>query len=118
MACQGFARSARRDEAIGLAQRAQQVGAGDEAPQLPALQHQHAPAQSRQGGGQVGGVIAPGGRLIAAQPLPGLQASARPDPRDVPNNHLSYAVQWFLFALTALVIYVLAVRKKWRATAA
>ena len=36
----------------------------------------------------------------------------------IPNNHLSYAVQWFLFALTALVIYVLAVRKKWRATAA
>ena len=38
---------------------------------------------------------------------------AAPDPRDVPNNHLSYAVQWFLFALTAVVIYILALRKRW-----
>jgi surfeit locus 1 family protein len=63
-------------------------------------------------GGELGGVIAPGGRLVADQPLPGLEASARPDPRDVPNNHWSYAVQWFLFALTALVIYTLALRKR------
>ena len=27
-------------------------------------------------------------------------------------NHLSYAVQWFLFALIAIVIYGLAVRQK------
>ena len=46
----------------------------------------------------------------------GLDQLAPPDPRDMPNNHLSYAVQWFLFALTALVIYFLALRKKWRAT--
>ncbi|HNJ47416.1 MAG TPA: SURF1 family protein, partial [Novosphingobium sp.] len=31
---------------------------------------------------------------------------------DIPNNHLSYAVQWFLFAATALVIYGLALRKR------
>ncbi|NBO00626.1 MAG: hypothetical protein EBV21_04095 [Betaproteobacteria bacterium] len=31
---------------------------------------------------------------------------------DLPNNHLSYAVQWFLFAFVALVIYALAVRKR------
>jgi surfeit locus 1 family protein len=30
----------------------------------------------------------------------------------VPNNHLSYAVQWFLFAAIASVIYVLAVRRR------
>jgi surfeit locus 1 family protein len=65
-------------------------------------------------GGQVAGVIAPGGRLIADQPLPGLEASARPDPRALPNNHWSYAVQWFLFAMTALVIYALALRKRLR----
>jgi surfeit locus 1 family protein len=41
-----------------------------------------------------------------------LQPNARPDPNDIPNNHLSYAVQWFLFALTALVIYGLALRKR------
>jgi surfeit locus 1 family protein len=70
------------------------------------------PASLNWSGGEVGGVIAPGGRLIADQPLPGLQANARPDPRDVPNNHWSYAAQWFLFALTALVIYALALRKR------
>jgi surfeit locus 1 family protein len=32
----------------------------------------------------------------------------------VPNNHLSYAIQWFFFATTAVVIYVLALRKRWR----
>ena len=63
-------------------------------------------------GGTVIGIIAPGPRLVADPPLAGLQANARPDPSDLPNNHLSYAVQWFLFAGVALVIYVLAVRKR------
>ena len=49
-----------------------------------------------------------------APPQAGLTQLAAPDPRDVPNNHLSYAVQWFLFAVTALVIYGLALRKRWR----
>ncbi len=67
-------------------------------------------------GGEVGGMIAPGiaapARLFADVPLAGLEANARPDPKDLPNNHWSYAVQWFLFALTALVIYALALRKR------
>jgi surfeit locus 1 family protein len=67
-------------------------------------------------GGLVHGTIAPGGefglRLVADPPLAGLEAIARPDPSNIPNNHLSYAVQWFLFAATALVIYLLAVRKR------
>lgn len=50
--------------------------------------------------------------LVADDPAPGLAASARPDPSSVPNNHLAYAVQWFLFALAAAVIYLLALR--WR----
>lgn len=50
--------------------------------------------------------------LISATAAPGLQATAKPDLSSVPNNHLSYAVQWFLFALVASVIYVLALR--WR----
>jgi surfeit locus 1 family protein len=37
---------------------------------------------------------------------------ARPDPRDIPNNHLAYAVQWFLFATVAAVIYALALAKR------
>ncbi len=74
------------------------------------------PRQVEWAGGEVLGFVAPGvddgARLIASPPLAGLAASARPDPRDMPNNHLAYAVQWFVFALTAAVIYVLAVRKR------
>jgi surfeit locus 1 family protein len=51
-------------------------------------------------------------RIVADPPLGGLEANARPDPRDLPNNHFSYAVQWFLFAATALVIYAIAVWKR------
>lgn len=64
--------------------------------------------------GRIEGIIAPGPRLVADPPQLGLEANAKPDPADVPDNHLSYAVQWFLFALTALAIYALALRKKWR----
>lgn len=53
-----------------------------------------------------------GSRVIANPPLAGLQANAVPDPKDLPNNHWSYAIQWFAFALTALVIYGLALRKR------
>ena len=67
-------------------------------------------------GGLVSGVIAPDRqnrmRLVAATAGPGLEAAAPPSPDTIPNNHLSYAVQWFLFAAIALVIYVLALR--WR----
>ena len=73
------------------------------------------PVQWR-GGATVTGVVVPGGELkyhiVADPPLAGLQPNARPDPRDLPNNHLSYAVQWFLFAATALVIYCIALRKR------
>ncbi|WP_324806356.1 SURF1 family protein [Sphingomonas sp. LY29] len=69
-------------------------------------------------GGLVSGVIAPDRiariRLVAASPGPGLSQSAPPSPASIPNNHLSYAVQWFLFAGIALVIYVLALRGRWR----
>ena len=65
-------------------------------------------------GGEVMGVIAPGPRLVADPPVAGLAAMARPDPADLPNNHLAYAGQWFFFAITALVIYVLALRRRQR----
>ena len=60
-------------------------------------------------GGEVAGTIAPGPRLVADPPLAGLEANAAPDPAEIPNNHLAYAVQWFLFAAVAMVIYPLAV---------
>ena len=74
------------------------------------------PRQDHWAGGAVTGTVAPGAgeaiRIIADPPLDGLEANARPDPANIANNHLSYAVQWFLFALTALVIYALALRKR------
>ncbi len=66
-------------------------------------------------GGKLTGVFAPLGenyKVVASEPLVGLEPLAKPDPRDLPNNHLAYAGQWFFFALTALVIYLLAIRKK------
>lgn len=63
-------------------------------------------------GGTVAGIVAPGPRLIADPPQAGLDANEQPDPADIPNNHLSYAVQWFLFAGVAVVIYALALRKR------
>ena len=73
-------------------------------------------------GGLVSGMIAPDRlsrmRLVAATPGPGLAASASPSPANIPNNHLSYAIQWFLFALIAVVIYLLALRQRARKEAA
>ncbi|MBX7495600.1 SURF1 family protein [Qipengyuania sp. 6B39] len=63
-------------------------------------------------GGEVRGVIAPGGRVVSSEGLAGLEPLAAPDPQNLPNNHLAYAGQWFFFALTALVIYVLALRRR------
>ena len=69
-------------------------------------------------GGPVTGMIAPDRdhviRLVADGAPPGLQPSAMPSAESISNNHRLYAVQWFLFAVIALVIYVLAVRKRAR----
>lgn len=50
--------------------------------------------------------------LVADVPAPGLAASAPPDPSSIPNNHLAYAVQWFIFAGLASLIYALALRRR------
>ena len=67
-------------------------------------------------GGTVTGTLAPArehaARLVADPPLAGLHALAKPDPGSIPNNHFAYAMQWFLFALTALAIYAIALRKR------
>jgi len=72
-------------------------------------------------GGLVSGIIAPDSRsrmrLVAATPAPGLQANAPPSLSAIPNNHRSYALQWFAFALMALVIYGLALRQRLAAAA-
>lgn len=73
-------------------------------------------AGGRWQGGQVSGIVVPDSRhrmrLIAEQPGPGLAPSALPSVESIPNNHLFYAVQWFLFAAMAVVIYLLALRKR------
>lgn len=67
-------------------------------------------------GGLVEGVIAPEKaqliRLVASKPVAGLARLAPPSPDQIPNNHLLYAIQWFIFATAAAIIYVLAVRKR------
>jgi len=62
------------------------------------------------------GTVEPDGPIIltAATPAPGLTASAAPAIADIPNNHLMYAFQWFFFAATAALIYVLALRRRRR----
>ncbi|WP_422344629.1 SURF1 family protein [Parasphingorhabdus sp.] len=72
------------------------------------------PADPEWSGGIVNGVIAPDSqhivRLVSSQPVAGLQKIHAPSTDDVPNNHMAYAVQWFLFAGIALTIYILALR--------
>lgn len=55
--------------------------------------------------------------LYAERPLSGLIPVAQPTPDmanvTTPDGHRSYAMQWFLFAIAALTIYILAVRRRW-----
>ena len=73
-------------------------------------------------GGLVSGIIAPDRRsvmrLVAATAPPGLQPSAPPSTSSISNNHRLYALQWFSFAAIALIIYVLALRQRWKKEAA
>jgi surfeit locus 1 family protein len=57
----------------------------------------------------------PGLLLIAATPASRLEISASPTPLEIPNNHMAYAVQWFIFAAIAALIYALALRRRWKA---
>ncbi|MGL4314191.1 MAG: SURF1 family protein [Sphingomonas sp.] len=52
--------------------------------------------------------------IIADQSPVGLSPSPRPSPAAIPNNHLAYAVQWFIFAALAVIIYALALRRRAR----
>lgn len=74
------------------------------------------PQSPRWGGGPVSGIIAPDGiqliKLVSTDPVDGLEILAEPSPAQIPNNHLLYAIQWFIFAAAATIIYILAVRKR------
>jgi surfeit locus 1 family protein len=67
-------------------------------------------------GGALRGVIGPDrdGQvlLVSDDAAPGLQPSAPPSLDAIPNNHLAYAVQWFLFAGVAAAIYAIALGRR------
>lgn len=73
-------------------------------------------ARPRWTGGEVSGVIVPDRetrmRLVSGEGLAGLQPSVPPAIEDIPNNHRSYAFQWFAFAAIAALIYALALRRR------
>ncbi len=98
--------------AKGWAQRASCAVAGRDAPLNVDIGWSLRPEPAEWQGGEVRGTIAPGGRVVSASGLAGLEPLASPDPRALPNNHLAYAGQWFFFALTALAIYILALRRR------
>jgi surfeit locus 1 family protein len=50
--------------------------------------------------------------LVLDGGVPGLSPSVPPSIETIPNNHISYAVQWFLFAGVALIIYGLALYRR------
>ena len=74
------------------------------------------PASPNWQGGAIDGIIAPDNaqliRLVATDEVDGLQLLAKPSPAQIPNNHLLYAIQWFIFASAAAIIFVLALRKR------
>lgn len=102
------------DSRSGIAQMARCALKGGGEAEI-ALGWSASPQPVNWSGGEVTGFVGPAGeeaRLIAAPPVAGLEPLSRPDPADIPNNHLAYAGQWFFFALAALAIYILALRRR------
>jgi surfeit locus 1 family protein len=60
----------------------------------------------------MGKAASPGIMLVATTPAPRLKPSAPPDLNEIPNNHLAYAVQWFLFAGIAALIFGIALYRR------
>jgi cytochrome oxidase assembly protein ShyY1 len=52
--------------------------------------------------------------IVADTAIAGLTPSPQPSPASIPNNHLAYAVQWFIFAGLAVGIYAIALRRRLR----
>lgn len=65
--------------------------------------------------GRLGAVEEDGPILItAATAAPPLQPSRPPRIEDIPNNHRGYVVTWFGLAIAAVVIYLIALRRRRR----
>jgi len=54
--------------------------------------------------------------IVMDNPIVGFRPSVPPSIDQIPNNHRAYAVQWFLFAAIAAVIFLIALRRRNRAT--
>ncbi len=72
----------------------------------------HAPDDTPLIAGWLGGGHPKTLMLVADPSLAGLDPNPGPDLSAVPNNHLAYAVQWFVFAALAAIIYALALRRR------
>jgi surfeit locus 1 family protein len=74
------------------------------------------PQSPKWAGGAVNGIIAPDNqqliKLVVTDRVEGLQQLSLPSPQQISNNHLLYAIQWFIFAAAAAIIYILALRKR------
>jgi surfeit locus 1 family protein len=93
-----------------------QTGGAEGADAKVAIGWSERPQSPSWSGGLVRGIIAPDGvqliKLVSTDPMGGLQQLALPSPAQIPNNHFLYAIQWFIFAAAASIIYILAVRKR------
>lgn len=50
--------------------------------------------------------------IVMDSPVAGFRPSIAPSIADIPNNHRAYAAQWFLFAATATIIFLLALLRR------
>lgn len=110
-----------RSGEIGYAQiRDCATGAGGQRMSVEIGWSKNPNAATSWSGGPVSGIIVPdrrsGMRLVAASGAPGLQPSKVPSVETVssvtPAGHKGYAATWFAFALIALIIYGLALRRR------
>lgn len=85
----------------------------------PARQaHSIAPAQVLAAGGVDGEPFAAYGSLVSEVPAPDETLGALAAPSTDPGSHLSYAFQWWVFALGGLVAFSVSARREWTGTAA
>ena len=97
-----------------------QIGEADGPDAKVAFGWSERPQSPKWGGGAVQGIIAPDSaqliKLVSTDAADGVEILAEPSPSQIPNNHLLYAIQWFIFAAAATIIYILALRKRAKAS--
>lgn len=97
-----------RPGAAGLAGRIQINAGWSQAPNSLLRLNAEGPVEGRIGSAEPQGPII----LTADSAIGPLEPSAPPSVDEIPNNHLAYAFQWFFFAATAALIFLLALRRR------